>query len=123
MSKPWSYLRRRYGEEVGSPSDSDCKKAGYELFNENLPGMTTADYIEHGSAHLRYGYDNGPMYVLEIDRTGHATLEVWEDQDYEVEACAPRKIKVVSEGQATELWAWLASGQTEKVEAVFNANS
>lgn len=123
MSEPWSFLCYRYGEEVGSPSEAEIQKAAHELFHENLPGMTMADYIEHGSAHLRWGYDDGPMYVVEIDRTGRAMLEVWKDQDYEVEAHAPRKIKKVSESQAIELWTFIASGQTEKVEAAFDANS
>lgn len=123
MSQPWSYLCFRYGEEVGSPSEDQLKKAAYELFHENINGMTEGDYAEHGSAHLRLGYDDGPMYVLTIDRTGRATLEVWEDQDYEVEACAPREMKKVSENQAVQLWADLASGRTDKVETTFNANS
>jgi hypothetical protein len=123
MSQSWSYLCFRYGEEVGSPSEAQLKKAAYELFHDNIDGMTESDYVEHGSAHLRLGYDNGPMYVLTIDRTGHATFEVWEDQDYEVEACAPRELKKVSENQAIQLWTNLLSGQIEKVEVTFNANS
>jgi hypothetical protein len=123
MSQPWSHLCFRYGEEVGAPSKAQLTKAAQELFHENVDGMTESDYLEHGSSHLRLGYDNGPMHVLAIDRTGRATLEVWVDQDYEVEACAPRELKKVGMNQAIQLWTDLASGQIEKVETAFNASS
>jgi hypothetical protein len=123
MNQPWSYLCLRYGEEVAAPSEAQLTKAAQELFHENSDGMTESDYLEHGSSHLRVGYDNGPMYVLTIDRTGRATLEVWADQDYEVEACAPRELEKVGMNQAIQLWTDLASSEIEKVEAAFNAGS
>src|SRR5262249_45055584 len=48
-------------------------------------GMTAADYAEHGAASLRYGFDDGPMYVIEVDRLGRVRFEEWADQDYENE--------------------------------------
>ena len=32
--------------------------------------MTEANHEEHGTAFLRYGFDDGPMYVLEVARWG-----------------------------------------------------
>jgi hypothetical protein len=76
MSNPWCYLRCRYGGDTGAPTRGEISAAVKELYEESLPGMTEGDYEEHGSASLRYGYDEGPMYVLEITRHGNARWEV-----------------------------------------------
>jgi hypothetical protein len=74
MREPWSILSKRYGGDVRNPSSQDLASAVAELFIEKLPGVSAADYEEHGSAFLRHGYDDGPMYVLIVDRGGTATL-------------------------------------------------
>ena len=119
MSEPWRYLQKRYGEDVSAPSRQQLGDAVTELFDETLPGMTQADYEEHGAAHLRYGFDEGPMYVVEISRTGEATLEEWADQDYEQELSPAKTISVTAQ-QALDLWLLLAAGEIERVRAVFH---
>jgi hypothetical protein len=79
--EPWVILLRRYGTETRSPSTGDLAKAVSELFDESIPAMTESDYREHGAASLRYGFDAGPMFTVEITRSGSATLEQWADQD------------------------------------------
>jgi hypothetical protein len=71
MSEPWSYHLFRYGDEISAPSVEQVRAAVSELYHENIPGMAEGD-DEHGAASLRYGYDDGPMYVLEITRHGVA---------------------------------------------------
>lgn len=118
MIEPWLYLQKRYGESVASPDDADLTKAVNELFVESLPGMTEADYSEHGAAHLRLGYDDGPMYVIEISRLGKATWEEWADQDYENEVCPPRSLQV-TEQKALTLWKMLKEKRIEDVRKAF----
>ena len=117
MSQPWFVLTKRYGEDVGSPNSHQLAEAVAELYHENLPGMTKADYEEHGSGHLRFGSDDGSMFVVEIVRTGIVVLEEWADQDFEKRLCPARKMKGVSEKDALQLWVWLAEGAIDKVRS------
>ena len=117
MSQPWVILARRYGGDTRSPTVAQLAEAAAELYHETLPGMTECGYAEHRAASLRYGYDDGPMYVLEVDRLREVTLEEWADQDYEQEVAPPRRMGEVPEDQALRLWSWLAEGQIERVRS------
>lgn len=119
MSNPWCYLQRRYGEETTMPTRDDISAAVKELYEEDLPGMTESDYEEHGAGSLRYGYDEGPMYVLEITRRGTARLEEWADQDYETELCPMREVAALPQEKAVQLWEHLAAGEIEAVRSHF----
>lgn len=113
MYEPWVILTRRYGEDVRSPTTQQLADAVSEVYHETIPGMTLAFYAEHGSALLRYGYDEGPMFVLYVDRLHQVVFEEWADQDYEVELAPARKMRDVSEVLACELLGWLADGQID----------
>ena len=117
MSQPWVILTRRYGGDTRSPTIAQLAEAVAELYQETLPGMTEGDYAEHGAASLRYSYDDGPMYVLEVNRLCEVTLGEWADQDYEQELGPPRTMREVSEDQALRLWSWLAEGQIDRVRS------
>lgn len=117
MSQAWVILTRRYGGDTSSPTAADLASAIAELYHEDQPGLTEDDYAEHGAASLRYGYDDGPMYVLEVSRLHEVTLEEWADQDYEEELAPPRTLRNVSQEQATQLWSWLAAGQIDRVRS------
>jgi hypothetical protein len=117
MSQPWVILTRRYGEDTRSPTAVQLAQAIAELYHETLPGMTEGDYGEHGAASLRYGYDDGPRYVLEANRLGEVTLEEWADQDYEHELAPPRLMRDVPEDQALQIWVWLAQGQIDRLRS------
>jgi len=119
MSNPWCYLLRRYGEENRMPTHDEISAAVKELYEENMPGMAERDYEEHGAGSLRYGYDEGPMYVLEITRHATARLEEWADQDYETELRPMREAKVLSQEKAVLLWEHLAAGEIEAVRPYF----
>ena len=118
MNKPWLYLQKRYSESIATPNDSDLAAAANELFDETLPMMTEADYSEHGTAHLRLGYDSGPMYVIEVTRLGEAIFEEWADQDYENEICPPRSLRVTKQ-EAITLWKMLKENRIEDLRRAF----
>jgi hypothetical protein len=114
MTRPgWLILSRRYGGEERDPSGETLADALRELFVEDLPGMTDTDYAEHGAASLRYGFDDGPMFAVEVDRRGRARFEEWADQDYERELSAPRTARVRSLDEALQLWTLLATGDVD----------
>lgn len=117
MSEPWVILTRRYGSDTRSPTAAQLAEAVAELYHETLPGVTEGDYAEHGAASLRYGYDDGPMYVLEISRLREVRLEAWADQDFEQELGPPRTMHQVLEDHALRLWSWLAEGQIDRVRS------
>ncbi len=120
IEKPWCYLLSRYGDDIKSPTPKIIKASVRELYKENLRGMTEADYDEHGSAALRFGYDEGPMYELEVTRHGYrAHWEEWADQDYRTELCPPRGVESISRAQAELLWNLLADGKIEQVRSYF----
>ena len=122
MTNSWLILTKRYGGDLCSPSVDDLSDAVRELFRESVPGMTENDYEEHGSACLRLGWDEGPMYVLDISRNGTARLEQWADQDYEQEL-SPAESIAVSEDRALALWSMLASNQIDQLRTEFNAGA
>jgi hypothetical protein len=117
MSQPWVILTRRYGGDTRNPTVSQLAEAIAELYHETLPGMTEGDYAEHGAALLRCGYDNGPMYVLEVNRLREVTLQEWVDQDYEQALAPVRTMRGVPEDQALRLWGWLAYAQIDRVRS------
>ena len=104
IEKPWCYLLSRYGDDIRGPTPKIIKTSVRELYKENLRGMTEADYEEHASAALRCGYDDGPMFVLEVFRHGGlARWEEWADQDFRTELCPVIELPSVPRAQATSL--------------------
>ena len=116
-SQPWVILTRRYGEDIRSPTAAQLAQAITEVYHEAIPGMTEGDYAEHGAAWLRYGFDDGPLFVLEVNRVREVTLEAWAGQDYEEELAPRRRLREVPEEQARRLWTWLAEGQLDRVQS------
>jgi hypothetical protein len=117
MNEPWVILTRRYGNDTRNPTPSQLAEAIAELYHETLPDMTESDYAEHRSASLRYGCDDGPMFVLEVSRLHQVTLEEWADQDYGQQLAPPRRMQGISEERALRLWTSLAQGDIERVRS------
>jgi hypothetical protein len=111
MHKPWVILTRRYGDDVRNPTARQLAEAVSELYHETIPDA------EHGSVFIRYGYDDGPMFVLDLDRLHQVVFEEWADQDFGAELAPPRKIRDVSEMQASQLLGLLADGQIDRVRS------
>ena len=115
MSTPWVILSWRYGADTRNPTPSQLTEAIAELYHETLLGMQEGCYAEHGAASLRYGFDEGPMFVLEVNRLHEVIFEVWADQDYEQELGPSRLLKSVPEDHALLLWSWIARGEIVRV--------
>lgn len=119
MGKSWCNLIYRYGEEIEEPSLDEISAAVKELYVEDLPGMAENNYEEHGDAWLRYGEDDGPMYVLTITRSGRARWEEWADQNYKTKLCPAKEAELLPQETAILLWKRLAKGKIELVRAYF----
>lgn len=112
----WVILSGRYGGDIRAPTSDQLRSALAEVYNENHPSMTEWDYAEHPNAWLRYGFDDGPMYVLNVYRSGAVYFAQWADSDYENEL-APEAEKInVSEREAHRLWELLAAGEIGEVK-------
>lgn len=115
MKQAWFILTKRYGGDVRAPTEKQLTDALNEVYMDSgHPNAHAAD-IENGSAILRFGYDDGLMYVMEIMCDGTVTFEEWSDQDAEIELAPPKKMVAVPKAQALELWSWLAHRQVSKI--------
>ncbi len=109
MSRPvtshgWLILTKRYGADVRAPTAVELAEAVREVFDP------TIDDEEHGAAFLRYGHDDGPMYVVELTCGRIARYVEWADQD-DVEPLAPaREAEDVGDAEALQLWTLLSRG-------------
>jgi hypothetical protein len=112
----WKILTFRYGFDIRNPSKEDLERAATELFQETLPEMTEDDYKDHPAAWLRYGLDDGPMFVLEVHRSGTVILERWADTDYVRELYPPKQWSVHNATDVVRLWQMLGEGKISELE-------
>src|SRR5262245_11972035 len=117
QSPAWVILTKRYGDDIRTPSDDHLAQAVDELFNENLKGISEDDYVEHPSAWLRYGFDEGPVFVVEANRYGTVTLSKYADQD-DTDAVAEATFNIERE-RLLPLWRWLSAGHIERIRAAY----
>jgi hypothetical protein len=113
----WRILTLRYGQDICDPTPEDLRAAARELFVEADPSMSEASYAEHPDAWLRVGFDDGPMYVLTVDRVGSATFEEWADSDYGRLLSPGRRMAGLSAAETVELWSLLCAGSLETLRA------
>ncbi|SFQ53452.1 hypothetical protein SAMN05216567_118157 [Variovorax sp. OK605] len=104
MSESFLILNRRFGGDIRDPSDRDLEDALRQVFIEDHPQLTEADYEEHRGAFLRFGSDEGPMFVVYVYRRGDVVLEQWADADYEDELVAALHLHRVTFDDALRLW-------------------
>jgi hypothetical protein len=100
------------------PSDSHLALAADEIFNESIEGMTEADYAGHPTAWLRYGFDEGPMFVIEVSRDRTVTLSRYADQD-DIDPSVEYQMTNMPQERLATLWNWLARGEMEKIRAEY----
>ena len=112
----WIMLTTRYGEDIKNPTARQLQQALGELLEENIPGMTEADYAEHPNAWLRYGFDEGPMYVLDVYRGGSIIFTKYADQDYK-DLLWEYRMDDLSGEKALSLWLLLAEGKLDDLQA------
>jgi hypothetical protein len=76
--------------------------------------MTESDYAEHPNAWLRYGFDEGPVLVIDVYRKGTVIFSKYADQD-DVEPLTEYTMQNVERESLLSLWKWLANGEIEKI--------
>jgi hypothetical protein len=116
-NQPWIILTSRYGGDARNPATEQVAKAVREIFHEDTPSMLEADYAEHPNAWIRYGFDEGPMYVIDIGRGGTIRFEQWADPDFEDELEAPLTMANATEQDALRLLTMLTKGQIDQIKA------
>lgn len=104
-------LITRFGSGNTAPLDADLAAAVHEVFVEEHPSLSEADYREHPNAWLSYGQpaeDKWTVHTVQVSRDGHALfykLADQDDSDPEFE-----KSMIVGEEQALALFRLLAAG-------------
>ena len=112
MGQPWFILTKRFGTDIRNPSSETLRDAVDEVINP-----AHRDDVEHSSAFVRYGLDEGPMYVLTYDTSRHLTFEQWADQDFETELAPVGYLSEVAPAEARRLMALLGCGSVDEVKA------
>lgn len=105
MAHAWLVLTTLDGRDTPAPTDEQLAAALAELYA--APGRDA-------SAALRFGYDDGLMYVAEVSGTGEVRFEEWSDRDCEMALAPPRHMRASGE-QALQLWRWLARRQVSRI--------
>lgn len=111
MTQAWVTLTRADGRDIASPSEQQLADALAELFGRPAPDVSR---LEAPSAVLRFGYDDGLMYVAEVNSTGELSFEEWSDRDCELALATPRRMKGGKE-QAQELWGMMRRRQVSRI--------
>ena len=111
MTHPWVTLTSADGRDIASPSEQQLAAALAELYRH---AVSDASPVDLASAVLRFGYDDGLMYVAEVNSAGDISFEEWSDSDCELALAAPRRMKASKE-QAQELWAMMSRRQVSRI--------
>ncbi len=112
MTQAWVTLMRADGREISSPSEQQLAAELAALYQR--PGGGAA---EPASATLRFGYDDGLMYVAEVTSGGELCFEEWSDSDCELALATPRRMQG-SKAEAQELWRMMTQRQVSRIRAL-----
>jgi hypothetical protein len=107
-------LTTRYGHSHKQPLDADLEAALKDVYVENHPSLTEADYEEHPNAWLIYGEQNGEkwtIHTLDVYRGGTVIYSKMDDQDDD-DPEFEKEMNGVSLEHALGLWRLLAQGKT-----------
>jgi len=113
MTQAWFILTRPDGRDVSAPTPSQLAETLAELYRGKAD---TADGSP-ASALLRFGYDDGLMYQVEVACGGEVTFEEWSDRDCEIALASPRRMSALCQDDALQLWQWLAQRQVAKIRS------
>jgi len=113
MTQAWVLLTSADGRDTAAPTDQQLAAELAGLYARHQCATGT----EPASAALRFGYDDGLMYVAEVDASGEVRFEEWSDRDCELALADPRRM-AASQNEALQLWCWLARRQVAKIRAL-----
>ncbi len=115
-------LCTRFGGGGRSPSQVEMQVALREIFVEDNPHCTEADYAEHPEAFLSYGHDNPEsedymwtVYTIAVNRDGSGTYTRYRDQD-DRNPDFERGLAGLTLTEASALWGLLADGKIDAVQ-------
>ena len=104
MTQVWLTLTGIDGRDIASPTEKKVAAVLAELFAQT----------EAASASLRFGYDDGLMYVAEVSNTGQVSFEEWSDRDCELALAPARQMQLV-QAQALQLWGLMCKRQVSRI--------
>ncbi len=108
MTHAWVVLTRADGHDVPAPTEAQLAAALVEIYQgAGIDGAAA-------SGVLRFGYDDGLMYQVEVAHGGDIRFEEWSDRDCELALASPRRMSAGQE-DALQLWKWLAQRQVAKI--------
>jgi hypothetical protein len=113
MTQAWLVLTRPDGRDVSAPSDAQMAAALTEVYSGKAGNPDGGP----GSAILRFGYDDGLMYEMEIFNGGAVRFAEWSDRDCEIALATPRTMSNLEQGQALQLWHLMAQRQVAKIRS------
>jgi len=111
MTQAWVTLTGVDGRDIAAPTEAQMAAVLADLYGRRKKGAPDA---EPASAALRFGYDDGLMYVAEVTSAGELSFEEWSDRDCEIALAAPRHMRV-TQAQARDVWAMMARRQVSKI--------
>ena len=112
MTQAWVVLTKVDGRDVAAPSQTQLAEALAEVYRKPAPAQEGG-----GAAVLRFGYDDGLMYEVEVSAGGDVKFEEWSDRDCEIALASPRRMAALSQQDALQLWTWLAQRQVAKIRS------
>jgi hypothetical protein len=113
MTQAWLVLTRPDGRDVAAPSESQLVAALSEVYNGKVAGPDGGP----GSAVLRFGYDDGLMYEMEVSSGGAVRFAEWSDRDCEIALASPRTMNALAQAEALQLWRLMAQRQVAKIRS------
>lgn len=112
MTQAWVVLTRPDGRDVTAPSEAQMAAALADVYSGKMASPDGGP----GSAVLRFGYDDGLMYELEVSSGGAVRFAEWSDRDCEIALANPR-LMTVKQADALQLWRLMAQRQVAKIRS------
>lgn len=112
MTQAWVILTGQDGTDISAPTDKQLAAVLAEVFGKARKGASS--HPEPATATLRFGYDDGLMYLAEVSSTGDLCFEEWSDRDCEMALARPRRMKA-GKKEALEIWTMLAHRQVSRI--------
>ena len=113
MTQAWLTLTRPDGRDVTTPSEAQLAAALSDVYSGKVAGPDGAP----GSAVLRFGYDDGLMYEMEVSSDGAVRFAEWSDRDCEIALASPRTMSNLKQADALQLWRLMAQRQVAKIRS------
>ena len=113
MTQAWVVLTNADGRDIAAPSESQLAAALADVYQGTLQSSDGSQ----NTAVLRFGYDDGLMYEVEVGSGGNVKFEEWSDRDCEIALESPKTMSALSQSDALQLWTWLAQRQVAKIRS------